>query len=56
MCLYRGPVLLEDLSGILLRFRLHKIAIIADIEKAFLQIGLQEKDGDVTLFLWMWET
>ena len=41
-CLYRGPVLLQDLTGILLRFLLNKAAIVADIEKAFLQIGLNE--------------
>ena len=35
-CLYRGPVLLHDLCGILLRFRMHRIGIVADIEKAFL--------------------
>ena len=52
-CLRRGPVLREDLCRILLRFRLHKIGIIADIEKAFLQIGLQERDRDVTRFLWI---
>ena len=34
-CLYRGPVMLQDLTGILLRFRLNKVAIVADIEKAF---------------------
>ena len=39
-CLYRGPVMLHDLCGILLRFRLQNIAVVADIEKAFLQIGL----------------
>ena len=42
-CLYPGPTMLQDLTGILLRFRLNKIAIVADIEKAFLQIGLSEE-------------
>ena len=37
-CLFRGPVMLQDLVGLLLRFRLHRVAITADIEKAFLQI------------------
>lgn len=40
-CLYRGPVSLQDLCGTLIRFRMHSIALISDIEKAFLQIGLQ---------------
>ena len=40
-CLYRGPVMLNDLCGLLMRFRLRTVAIVADIEKAFLQIGLQ---------------
>ncbi|XP_045174723.2 uncharacterized protein LOC123536021 [Mercenaria mercenaria] len=52
-CLYRGPVLLHDLCGLLMRFRLHNIAIIADIEKAFLHIGLQESERNVTRFLWL---
>lgn len=52
-CLYRGPVLLNDLCGLLMRFRLHNIAIVADIEKAFLQIGLQPSQRDVTRFIWM---
>ena len=49
-CLYRGPVLLNDLCGLLMRFRWNHIAIVADIEKAFLQIGLQPDQRDVTRF------
>ena len=49
-CLYRGPVILEDLCGLLLRFRTQKIGIVSDIEKAFLQVGIQEDQRDVTRF------
>ncbi|XP_071171227.1 uncharacterized protein [Mytilus edulis] len=52
-CLYRGPVLLRNLCGIFMRFRLNQVAIVADIEKAFLQVGLPKGDRDVTRFLWL---
>lgn len=52
-CLYSGPILLEELTGILIRFRSYKIGITADVEKAFLQMALYEKDRDVTRFLWV---
>ena len=52
-CLYRGPVILENLCGLLMRFRFNEAAILADIEKAFLQVGLQARDRDVTRFLWL---
>ena len=52
-CLYRDPVILEDLYGHLLLFRIHKVALTADIETAFVQVGLQPTDRDVTKFLWL---
>ncbi|XP_053406534.1 uncharacterized protein LOC123530253 [Mercenaria mercenaria] len=51
-CLESTPPILNDLSNILVRFRLHKYAVTADIEKAFLHVGLDERDRDATRFLW----
>ncbi|XP_073941069.1 uncharacterized protein [Choristoneura fumiferana] len=52
-CLYSGPSMLEDLTALLIKFRTKKIALLADVEKAFLQVALQEEDRDVTRFLWV---
>ena len=46
-------MLLQNLCGILLRFRLCKTAMVGDIEKAFMQIGLQPSQRDATRFLWL---
>ncbi|CAJ0593560.1 unnamed protein product [Cylicocyclus nassatus] len=51
--LYRGPVFLPDITGILLRIRLPKILISSDIEKAFLMVGLNEESRNFTRFLWV---
>ncbi|XP_071149289.1 uncharacterized protein [Mytilus edulis] len=51
-CLLNIPPNLNDIAAILLRFRLHKYAVTTDIEKAFLNVGLEEKDRDVTRFYW----
>ena len=40
------------LFDVLIRFRSKDIGITADIEKALLQIGINETDRDVLRFLW----
>ena len=44
---------MQDLTGILLKFRTHIIAFTVDIEKAFRQIELNNLDRDATSFLWL---
>jgi len=39
-----GPQLQNDLTSLLLRFRMHKIAVTADIEKMYRQIILHDSD------------
>ena len=51
-CLYVGPSLTPNVGDVLCRFRRHQVAVVADISKAFLNIGLQEQDADVQSFLW----
>ena len=43
---------LPDMCGVLLRLRTYPIVILVNVEKAFLQIGIQQKERDVTRFLW----
>lgn len=52
-CLMSVPPMLNDLTGILARFRLHKHAVTTDIEKAFLNVELDKEDRDVTRFFWL---
>ena len=52
-CLHVGPPLTPLLYDILLRFREKRIGIVAEIEKAFLNIEVDEKDRDCFRFLWI---
>ena len=51
-CLHVGPKFDQKIFNILLRFHYHRVAVTADIEKAFL-ISMSEKDRDVLRFLWV---
>ncbi|GBN51263.1 hypothetical protein AVEN_58623-1 [Araneus ventricosus] len=51
-CLWPGPNLNSNIFDTLINFRLNKFAFISDIEKAFLQLTLAEKDRDAVRFLW----
>ena len=46
-----GPNLLLEVFHMLIRFRAFPVSIVADIEKAFLQIGIRPEDRDALRFL-----
>ena len=50
--LHKGPMLTPNLYNLLLKFRVHTMAITADIEKAYHQIEIKEKHRDFLRFLW----
>ncbi|XP_064458877.1 uncharacterized protein LOC135369146 [Ornithodoros turicata] len=51
-CLDKGVNLNPDILQLLIRFRSFKTALTADIEKAFLQVQVREKDRDVFRYIW----
>ena len=50
--LHTGPDLTNNLIGVLLRFRNHPIAIVADIASMFHQVRVKQEDKDALRFLW----
>lgn len=52
-CLYKGPKFNQLILDLLLRFRLYKVALTADIEKAFLMIAVDIRERNVLHFLWV---
>ncbi|GFS80097.1 integrase catalytic domain-containing protein [Trichonephila clavipes] len=50
--LYKGPNLIEQIPDILDRFRRYPIGLSADIEKAFLQLGITPKHRDFLKFFY----
>ncbi|XP_054709007.1 uncharacterized protein LOC129218706 [Uloborus diversus] len=51
-CLFPGPNLNPNVLDIILSFKKHNIAFCADLEKAFLQIGIAEEDRNYLKFIW----
>lgn len=47
-----GPDMINSLTGVLIRFRQHRIALMCDIEKMFHQFHVSENDRDYLRFLW----
>ena len=52
-CLHKGPALTPLIFDILHRFRANSVAIVGDIEKAFLNIEMHPEDRDCLRFLWV---
>ena len=52
-CLYSGQSLTPTIFKILLRFRDRKIALVGDIEKAFLNVRIREEDREALRFIWV---
>ena len=50
--LHKGPSLNAKLYSLLLKFRVHPIVLTANIEKAYLQININEEHRDYLRFLW----
>ena len=50
--LYKGPCLIGNLLGVLLRFREDLVGLVGDISKMYLQILLPEEDTFVHRYLW----
>lgn len=51
-CLHIGPRLQDDLYTIALRWRKHKIAMTADVEKMYRQILVAKEDADFQRIVW----
>ena len=48
-----GPNYIPKLFNVLLRFQCHRVALVGNIEKAFLMVGIAEEDREKLQFLWL---
>ncbi len=47
-----GPTVHSSLVDVLLRFRLHRIALVADVSRMYRAVALAESDRDLHRFVW----
>ena len=47
-----GPTIHPSLIDVLLRFRLHRVALVADVSKMYRNVELAEEDKDLHRFVW----
>ena len=52
-CTYTVPPLTAGIADIGMRLRAHKLGLVADIEKAFLNIEVDKQQRDLMRFLWI---
>ena len=52
-CLETGPPLQNQIWRVLVRGRVHAVAIAGNIRKAFLQVRIREGDRDALRFYWI---
>ncbi|GAA6081882.1 uncharacterized protein LOC113055348, partial [Tachysurus ichikawai] len=50
--LLQGPDLINNLTGVLVRFRQHSVALMCDVEKMFHQFHVKKDDRNFLRFLW----
>ena len=50
--LITGPDLLQNLVGVLIRFRRERVALVADVEQMFHQVRVRVEDQPALSFLW----
>ena len=51
-CLLQGPDMTNSLLDVLMRFRMERVAFMADVESMFNQVRVPESERDLLRFLW----
>ena len=52
-CLHAGPPLQNKLWNVIVRNRLHPVAVAGDLRRAFLQVRIRETERDALRFHWI---